>query len=87
MIVAVDPAAQQPLISVHAVQQPPTPKACPRSPRPPGPVSHQVRDSAAAADELRELIATLDDTTLAHNGFWETLCNDVEIGDYANWRD
>ncbi|WP_405638642.1 SUKH-4 family immunity protein [Streptomyces sp. NBC_00019] len=41
----------------------------------------------AAADELRDLIATLDDTALAHNGFWETLCDDVGIGDYANWRD
>ncbi|MCX5328302.1 SUKH-4 family immunity protein [Streptomyces sp. NBC_00140] len=44
-------------------------------------------ESFQAADELRELIATLDDTALAHNGFWETLCDDVEIGDYANWRE
>ncbi|WP_326577580.1 SUKH-4 family immunity protein [Actinacidiphila glaucinigra] len=41
----------------------------------------------AAADELRELVATLDDTALTHNGFWESLCDDVEMGDYANWRD
>ena len=39
----------------------------------------------AAADELRELVTTLDDTALAHNGFWETLCDDVAMGDYANW--
>ncbi|MDH6484825.1 SUKH-4 family immunity protein [Streptomyces sp. SAI-127] len=38
----------------------------------------------AAADELRELVTTLDDTALAHNGFWETLCDDVAMGDYAN---
>jgi hypothetical protein len=37
------------------------------------------------ADELRELIAGLDDTALAHNGFWETFCDDLAIGDYANW--
>jgi hypothetical protein len=38
------------------------------------------------ADELRELIAALDETALAHNGFWETLCDDVAIGDYAGWE-
>ena len=41
----------------------------------------------AAADELREVVTTLDDTALAHNGFWETLCEDVAMGDYANWKD
>ncbi|MGW5664036.1 SUKH-4 family immunity protein [Streptomyces sp. NPDC003758] len=40
----------------------------------------------AAADELRELVTALDDTALAYKGFWETLCDDVEMGDYANWR-
>ncbi|MEH0450124.1 MULTISPECIES: SUKH-4 family immunity protein [unclassified Streptomyces] len=40
----------------------------------------------AAADELRELVTTFDDSALAHNGFWEALCEDVEMGDYANWR-
>ncbi|SEL88875.1 SUKH-4 family immunity protein, partial [Streptacidiphilus jiangxiensis] len=40
-----------------------------------------------AADDLRELLATLDDTALAHNGLWETLCDDVAMGDYANWED
>ncbi|MEU3462005.1 SUKH-4 family immunity protein [Streptomyces sp. NPDC006733] len=38
-----------------------------------------------AADDLRELLVALDDTALAHNGFWETLCDDVAMGDYANW--
>jgi hypothetical protein len=37
------------------------------------------------AEEVRELIAGLDDTALVHNGFWETFCDDVAIGDYANW--
>ncbi|MDQ0994736.1 SUKH-4 family immunity protein [Streptomyces sp. V3I7] len=40
-----------------------------------------------AADDLRELLASLDDTALAHNGLWETLCDDVAMGDYANWED
>ena len=40
-----------------------------------------------AADDLRELLASLDATALAHNGFWETLCDDVAMGDYANWED
>ncbi|MCX4451744.1 SUKH-4 family immunity protein [Streptomyces sp. NPDC058369] len=40
-----------------------------------------------AAGDLRELLATLDDTALAHNGLWETLCDDVAMGDYANWED
>ncbi|GAA1962400.1 SUKH-4 family immunity protein [Kitasatospora viridis] len=39
-----------------------------------------------AADDLRELLATLDDTALAHNGLWETLCDDIAMGDYANWQ-
>jgi hypothetical protein len=40
-----------------------------------------------AADDLRELLVTFDDTALAHNGLWETLCDDVAMGDYANWED
>ena len=40
-----------------------------------------------AADDLREVLATLDDTALAPNGLWETLCDDVAMGDYANWED
>lgn len=39
-----------------------------------------------AADELRELVLTLDDTALAFNGFWETLCDDIEMGSYATWE-
>ncbi|MGW4567295.1 SUKH-4 family immunity protein [Streptomyces sp. NPDC004561] len=38
------------------------------------------------ADELRRLLVTIDDTALAHNGFWETMCDDVAMGDYANWE-
>ncbi|MER7729097.1 SUKH-4 family immunity protein [Streptomyces sp. NPDC096323] len=42
----------------------------------------------AAAGDLRELLATLDDTALAHNGLWEPLwCDDVAMGGYANWED
>ncbi|MFF1307248.1 hypothetical protein [Streptomyces sp. NPDC058307] len=37
------------------------------------------------AEELRDLIYGIDDTALAHNGFWENLCDDVAIGDYADW--
>ncbi|MEV5281459.1 SUKH-4 family immunity protein [Streptomyces sp. NPDC051994] len=39
------------------------------------------------ADELRHLLATLDDTALADNGLWETMCDDVAMGDYANWEE
>ncbi|SFG80512.1 SUKH-4 family immunity protein [Streptomyces mirabilis] len=37
------------------------------------------------AEELRDLICAIDETALAHNGFWATFCDDVAIGDYANW--
>ncbi|WP_251016368.1 SUKH-4 family immunity protein [Streptomyces sp. ISL-99] len=37
------------------------------------------------AEELRDLISAIDETALAHNGFWDTFCDDVAIGDYANW--
>ncbi|GAA2264708.1 hypothetical protein GCM10010430_56780 [Kitasatospora cystarginea] len=43
--------------------------------------------SQQVADELRDLIAALDDTALAHNGFWETMCDGVEMGDYATWEE
>ncbi|GAB2764689.1 hypothetical protein GCM10027072_74250 [Streptomyces bullii] len=39
------------------------------------------------ADELRHLLTTLDDTALADNGLWETMCDDVAMGDYANWEE
>jgi hypothetical protein len=39
------------------------------------------------ADELRRLLAALDDTALAHNGLWETMCDDVAMGDYAGWEE
>ncbi|GAA1229497.1 hypothetical protein GCM10009665_19910 [Kitasatospora nipponensis] len=38
-----------------------------------------------AADELRGLISGIDETALVHNGFWETFCDDVAIGDYTDW--
>ncbi|MEU8882777.1 SUKH-4 family immunity protein [Streptomyces hydrogenans] len=37
------------------------------------------------AEELRGLVSGIDETALAHNGFWETFCDDVAIGDYADW--
>ncbi|MFE5207975.1 SUKH-4 family immunity protein [Streptomyces sp. NPDC056600] len=37
------------------------------------------------ADELRHLLTSLDDSALADNGFWGTLCDDVAMGDYPNW--
>ena len=37
------------------------------------------------ADELRDLISGIDETALVHNGFWETFCDDVAIGDYTDW--
>ncbi|MFF2189639.1 SUKH-4 family immunity protein [Streptomyces sp. NPDC058155] len=40
-----------------------------------------------AAGDLRGLLAALDDTALAHNGLWETLCDDVAMGNYANWEE
>lgn len=38
-----------------------------------------------AAEELRELVSGIDGTALANDGFWETFCDDVAIGDYADW--
>ncbi|MBY8876855.1 SUKH-4 family immunity protein [Actinacidiphila acidipaludis] len=37
------------------------------------------------ADELRGLIAGVDETALTHDGFWDGLCEDVALGDYADW--
>lgn len=37
------------------------------------------------AEELRGLLFGIDETALAHNGFWETFCDDVAIGDYSDW--
>ncbi|MER5619276.1 SUKH-4 family immunity protein [Streptomyces sp. NPDC002215] len=37
------------------------------------------------AEELRELISGIDGTAFAADGFWETFCDDVAIGDYADW--
>ncbi|WP_369036626.1 SUKH-4 family immunity protein [Streptomyces adonidis] len=37
------------------------------------------------AEELRDLLSGIDGTALVHNGFWETFCDDVAIGDYADW--
>ncbi|MFD9513176.1 SUKH-4 family immunity protein [Streptomyces mirabilis] len=37
------------------------------------------------AEELRDLVSCIDETALVHNGFWETFCDDVAIGDYADW--
>ncbi|MFC5204884.1 SUKH-4 family immunity protein [Streptomyces kaempferi] len=39
----------------------------------------------AVAEELRDLISGIDDAALAHNGFWETFCDDVAMGDYEDW--
>ncbi|MFJ6573326.1 SUKH-4 family immunity protein [Streptomyces sp. NPDC091292] len=38
------------------------------------------------AGELRGLVSSIDGTALAHDGFWETFCDDVAIGDYADWE-
>ncbi|MFF3663349.1 SUKH-4 family immunity protein [Streptomyces olivochromogenes] len=37
------------------------------------------------AEKLRDLISGIDETALVHNGFWETFCDDVAIGDYTDW--
>lgn len=39
----------------------------------------------AAAEELRDLISGIDETAFADNGFWETFCDDVAMGDYEDW--
>ncbi|MGX1560130.1 SUKH-4 family immunity protein [Streptomyces sp. NPDC055506] len=36
------------------------------------------------AEDLRELLSGVDVTALAEDGFWETFCDDVAIGDYAD---
>ncbi|MGW2544727.1 SUKH-4 family immunity protein [Kitasatospora sp. NPDC001574] len=35
------------------------------------------------AQELRVLVSGIDETALAVDGFWETFCDDVAIGDYT----
>lgn len=40
---------------------------------------------AEAAEELRGLVSGIDGTALADDGFWETFCDDVAIGDYVDW--
>ncbi|MEV5432704.1 SUKH-4 family immunity protein [Streptomyces sp. NPDC052701] len=37
------------------------------------------------AEELRGLVSGIDETALVHDGFWETFCDDVAIGDCADW--
>jgi hypothetical protein len=37
------------------------------------------------AEELRDLVSGIDETALAHKGFWEMFCDDVAMGDYADW--
>ncbi|MET8270747.1 SUKH-4 family immunity protein [Streptomyces sp. NPDC005096] len=37
------------------------------------------------AEELRDLVSGIDETALVNNGFWETFCDDVAMGDYADW--
>lgn len=37
------------------------------------------------AEELRVLVSGIDETALADNGFWETFCDDVAMGDYPDW--
>ncbi|GAB2736418.1 hypothetical protein [Streptomyces bullii] len=37
------------------------------------------------AEELRDLVSGIDETARVHNGFRETFCDDVAIGDHADW--
>lgn len=37
------------------------------------------------ADEVRDIIVRIDETALTHNGFWDGFCEDVAMGDYADW--
>ncbi|MFI1976523.1 SUKH-4 family immunity protein [Streptomyces wedmorensis] len=37
------------------------------------------------AEKLRDLLSGIDETALVPDGFWETFCDDVQMGDYADW--
>lgn len=37
------------------------------------------------ANELRDLVFGIDETALVRDGFGDTFCDDVAIGDYADW--
>ncbi|MFI7005280.1 SUKH-4 family immunity protein [Streptomyces sp. NPDC050145] len=37
------------------------------------------------AARLRGLVRAVDEAALVPDGFWETFCDDVEMGDYADW--
>ncbi|MEV5432571.1 SUKH-4 family immunity protein [Streptomyces sp. NPDC052701] len=39
----------------------------------------------AVAEELRGLVSGMDEAALVLGGFWETFCDDVAIGDCADW--
>lgn len=42
-------------------------------------------DCAERAKELRALVFGIDETALVRDAFWDTFCDDVAIGDYADW--
>jgi hypothetical protein len=37
----------------------------------------------SAAEEVRLIVSSIDESSLAHNGFWVTFTDDLAIGDYA----
>ncbi|MER6432111.1 SUKH-4 family immunity protein [Streptomyces sp900105245] len=37
------------------------------------------------AEELRDLLSGIDGTALSGDGFWQTFCDDVATGNYADW--
>ncbi|MGW8766659.1 SUKH-4 family immunity protein [Streptomyces sp. NPDC055815] len=44
----------------------------------------QVESTKGVADEIRELVSVLDASAVVPAGFWETFCDDVAMGDYAD---
>lgn len=37
------------------------------------------------AEKLRDHISGIGETAFVHNGFWETFCDDVAVGNHADW--
>ncbi|MFF0746709.1 SUKH-4 family immunity protein [Streptomyces sp. NPDC004111] len=48
-------------------------------------VEGDERRDGKVAHELRVLVTGIDGTALVENGFWETFCDDVEMGNYGGW--
>jgi hypothetical protein len=43
----------------------------------------ELDEQTEVADDIRDILQRIDDSALRNNGFWETFCDDITIGDYS----